>query len=57
MNVVLQNPYVNESESVRSNLVGVTTRSYTEEELHTVMRLAALEDIDLNEKTSKLSGG
>ena len=57
MNVVLQNPYINESESNKSNLVGISGVSYTEEELRKVLRLAALEDINLDEKASNLSGG
>ena len=57
MNVVLQNPYINESESIKSNLVGISGVIYTEEELREVLRLAALEDINLDEKASNLSGG
>ena len=56
MNVVLQNPYINEAESVKTNLVGVS-KSRNNSQLKEILKMAALEDIDMNDKASKLSGG
>ena len=56
MNVVLQNPYINESESIRTNLAGIKVNKYTDEQLYEILKLASLE-ISLDERASKLSGG
>ena len=55
MNVVLQNPYVNENETIRKNLD--FENKFSEETLKEVLVQAALAEIDLNEKASVLSGG
>ena len=60
INVVLQNPYINESDTIRSNLIGIEDGqkpSVSDSRLKEVMKMASLEEIDLNDKASCLSGG
>lgn len=58
---MLQNPYINENESVRNNLLGYDAAQVkdrpTDEKLKQVLDKAALEQINLDDKASVLSGG
>ena len=58
INVVLQNPYINENATIKSNLLGIEESvAYTDEELQQVLVKSSLSDINLDDKASKLSGG
>lgn len=61
LTVVLQNPYINENESVRNNLLGYDASLVkdrpSDEQLKLVLAKAALENIYLDDKASVLSGG
>ena len=58
MNVVLQNPYVNEKQTLRENLLGVS-KDFSDAQLTEVLARAALnsDEITLDDKASVLSGG
>jgi len=53
INVVLQNPFINENETIRQNLQS----NKSEEELTEVLQRCRLDDIKLDDKASVLSGG
>lgn len=68
INVVLQNPYINENESIRVNLVGINadetdrldasrSSKLGDGNLRKVMQMASLSDISLDDKAAVLSGG
>lgn len=64
MNIVLQNPYIDENESVRTNLQGqmfdkVSSGQvvFTDQQLLDALEKASLKGVSLEEKANKLSGG
>jgi len=64
INVVLQNPYINENETIRNNLLGLCSieasdpkNDIPDSKLRDVLERASLQDIDLYDRASTLSGG
>jgi ABC-type multidrug transport system fused ATPase/permease subunit len=57
INVVLQNPYINENDTIKRNLLGSSESTKTDLELCDVLRLCCLEGINLEDEASILSGG
>lgn len=63
INVVLQNPYINADATIKDNLLGIDAGTggsgvnISDSKLQEVLKMSSLDDIDLEDKASKLSGG
>lgn len=64
INVVLQNPYFNENDTIRNNLLGIddgtspgAKSSVSDADLQSALKAASLDQVKLDDRTSVLSGG
>ena len=64
MNVVLQNPYFNENDTIKNNLLGIDqgdsnklSKGPSDDELSKALKAASLDSIKLDDRASVLSGG
>ena len=61
MNVVLQNPQVNEGDTVKQSLLGLQsghkTATFSDDILSQVLKDSGLSSVSLDDKSNSLSGG